>query len=123
MTGSKLIDSSVWIEYFFNNKYKDLLDSSNILYLSSLSLFEITKKLKKEKVAPTKIKIVVEFIKRKSIIIPITTEIAEAAVEISLKSSLPMADSLIYASSRKCKAHLFTCDNDFRGLEEITILN
>ncbi|MBI2103155.1 PIN domain-containing protein [Candidatus Woesearchaeota archaeon] len=123
MIESKFIDSSVWLEYFFNNKHLEIFDSSEVLFVSVLSLFEIERKLRREKIESKKIITALEFIKRKCIIVPISTEIAEKAVSSSLEFNIPAVDSLIYSSAKKCKAQFFTCDNDFRGLENVTILH
>ena len=50
MTDSKLIDSSIWLEYLFNGKNKEILEKDEVLLLSVISLFEIEKKLHKEKI-------------------------------------------------------------------------
>ena len=50
MTGSRLLDSSVWLAYLFNGAYSDVIDSEEVHLLSSLSLFEIKKKLIKSKI-------------------------------------------------------------------------
>lgn len=118
----KLIDSSVWIEYLFNNKFADLIDASQVLLLSTLSLFEIEKKLKKENIDPSKIKRCMEFLRLKSLIVPVHEEIAEKAVRISLEHDLAAIDALIYATAVVSNAELFTCDNDFRGLPRVKVL-
>jgi predicted nucleic acid-binding protein len=42
-TEFKLLDSSIWLAYFFAERevVKELIDSNEILYTSSLSLFEV----------------------------------------------------------------------------------
>ncbi|MEK6900778.1 MAG: PIN domain-containing protein [Nanoarchaeota archaeon] len=123
MTDSKLVDSSVWIEHLFNNKYNEIIDSDDILLISPLSLFEIKKKLKKEKIDNQKIKISLDYIKRKCLIIELTSEIAEEAAQLSFEHKIPAMDSLIYTTAKMRKAHFITCDNDFRGLPNVTILS
>ena len=51
MTDFKFLDSSIWISYFFDGLYKEIIDGDNALLVSSLSLFEIKKKLIKEKIS------------------------------------------------------------------------
>ena len=122
MTDIKLVDSSVWIEYLFNNHFQEIIDSGQVLYLSVLTLFEVYKKLKKEKIEQNKIIISLDFLKKRSLLIPVSAEIAEKAVELSLHHDLPAIDSLIYATAVHQRVHLITCDNDFRGLPEVTVL-
>jgi len=62
------------------------------------------------------------FIKKKSFIISVNSELAESAAEISIQHSLGAVDALIYASALKNNAVLFTLDNDFRGLKNVVVL-
>ena len=121
-TDSKLIDSSVWLAYLFNGEYKDIIESNEVLMLSSLSLFEIKKKLAKSKIDSGKIARSMDFIKKKSLVVPVNEEIAEAAVDISLNNNLPLVDSMIYAAAMLNNSTLVTLDNDFRGLKNTTLL-
>ena len=122
MKDSKLIDSSVWLAYLFNGKCTEVIDSEEILLLSTLSLFEIKKKLAKSKVESSKIIKSMEFIKKRSLVVPVSSEIAEKAVDFSLENGLPIIDSLIYATSILNNTTLITLDNDFRGLKNVVIL-
>jgi len=122
MTGSKLIDSSVWLSYFLNGEFQNIIESEEIIFLSALSIFEIKKKLSKNNFPHSKISESLEFIKKRSIIVPINVEIAEKAAEISLNHNLPAADSLIYSTSLLNDSILHTIDNDFRGLKGVLIL-
>ena len=121
MKDSKLVDSSVWIAYFFNGMHKEIIDSDEMLLLSVLSLFEIRKSLSKNKIAEDKIKKSMEFVKRRSLIIEVNTEIAEKAVDFSLENGLPIIDSIIYATSVMNESILVTLDNDFRGLKGVVL--
>ena len=122
MTDSKLVDSSVWIDYLFNGSCKEIIDSHEMLLLSALSLFEIKKKLIKNKIEENKIKTSMEFIRKKSLVIELNGEIAEKAAEVSIKHELPIIDSLIYTTAILHHADLITLDNDFRGLKDVLVL-
>ncbi|HLD79397.1 MAG TPA: PIN domain-containing protein [Candidatus Nanoarchaeia archaeon] len=123
MTDSKLIDSSVWLEYLIHGKYKDLFETKEILHLSVLSLFEIKRKLIRDKFNANEIITALEFIKKRMLIAPVSAEISNKAVELSLQYKLGAMDALIYASAALHPAVLITCDNDFRKLPEVTILS
>lgn len=49
-------------------------------------------------------------------VIDLSTNLALAAVQVSLTHSLPMADSIMLATARAHDATLWTQDVDFRGL-------
>ena len=123
MIDSRLIDSSVWLSYFLNGEFRDIIENESTLLLSVLSLFEIKKKLAKDSKTSGEISKAIDFIKKRSIIIPINEEIAEKAAEISLKHNLPAADSLIYSTSLLNDSVLYTIDNDFKGLDKISVLD
>jgi predicted nucleic acid-binding protein len=122
VTEHKLIDSSVWLAYFFNGKGKEIIESEEQLLVSTLSLFEIKRVLMKKEVSFGKIKEYLEFLKNKSITLTIDEKTAEKASEISIKSNLPSIDSLIYSTAMLNNAVLITLDNDFRGLPGAKIL-
>ena len=122
MKDSKLIDPSVWPGYLFNGRFTEVIDSDEIIFLSALSLFEIKKKLMKSRVETAKITKSMEFIKKRSLIIPVSGDIAKKAVELSLEKGLPIIDSVIYTTSVLNNAYLITLDNDFRGLKNAIVL-
>lgn len=79
-----------------------------------MSLFEIFKKVDKEKGEDLAIRIVAHMQLGK--VINLDSRISIYAAKISVENSIPMADSIIYATAKLNKATLWTQDNDFRGL-------
>ena|SRR3989338_11704817 len=122
MTDSKLLDSSIWLSYLINGNHTNIIETDEIFLLSVLSLFEIKRKILKYKIEKNKIIKMIEFVKKRSLIIPINDKISEKAAEISVEKNLPAIDSLIYSSAILNKSKLITLDNDFRGLKEVTLL-
>ena len=124
MTGSKFLDSSAWLAYFYaeNNEIKSIVESNIILLTSSISLFEVKNKLIKDKTEDIKAQNSINFIKERSLIIDVGAEIAEESVDIAKKHKLPVIDSLIYVSSLKNNSELITLDNGFSGLNNAKIL-
>lgn len=49
-------------------------------------------------------------------VVNLDSRISIYAANISVEKSIPMADSIIYATAQLNKATLWTQDNDFRGL-------
>ena len=120
-----LIDSSVWLSYFFaeNKKTEEIIESHSLLFTSVVSLFEIKRKLIKEKYSEDKVLEILMFIKEKSIVIKLDIKICEKAAEISIENKLPAIDSLIYTTSLVNDCKLVTGDNDFRGLKDVIIIS
>lgn len=121
LTGIELVDSSAWLAYYFgeSDEVKNIIDSDALLLTSSLSLFEIRKKLLKLNKDPIA---VLNFIKQRSGIIVPTIRIVEKAADIAIDKKLGAIDAMIYTSARLNNARLLTCDNDFRELEYATIV-
>ena len=124
MTDSKFLDSSAWLSYFYatNQEVKSIIESNTLLFTSVISIFEIKNKLTKEKINKIKIQRLIEFIKKRSLIINIDSEIAEKAVEFSINNNLHTVDALIYSSSLTNNSILITLDNDFGNLEKVIVL-
>ena len=125
MTDSRLLDSSAWLSYFYadNKEIKSIIESNSILLTSSISIFEIKKKLMKDKIEISKVERTIEFIKKRSLIINIDFLIADAAVNFAIKNNLATIDALIYSAAKKNNSILITLDNDFRNLNDVMILN
>ena len=122
MTACKLLDSSVWLAYFFNGSFSEIVDAEEIFLMSPLIVFEVKCKLVRAGVDPPKLLKSIEFMKKKSIVIPLDQEVAELAVDDAVKYNLPAIDALIYATSLKKDSLLLTLDNDFRGLKNVHVL-
>jgi toxin FitB len=122
MTEYSLIDSSIWIDYLVNGNHKELIEKEDKLLLATISLIEIKKKLSKLNIPSKEIESKLEYIRKQSILINLDIKIAEKASELVIKKSLPIADSIVYATASINNAILYTLDNDFRGLENVKIL-
>jgi len=118
------LDSSAWLAYFLaeNEEVKNIIDANNSLSTSIISLFEIKRKLLKEKYLQEKIATALKFIKTRSLIINLNEDITEQAANISVQEGLAAIDSLIYTSAQKNKSLLVTGDNDFRKLNDVKII-
>jgi predicted nucleic acid-binding protein len=121
MTEYNLIDSSVWIDYLVNGNFKDIIEKEEKLLLATISIIEIIKKLSKLNIPDKEINNKIEYIKKQSILINLDENVAKKASELVIKKSLPIADSIVYASSLVNNAILLTLDNDFRGFEKVKI--
>jgi len=122
MIGSSLIDSSVWIKYLFDAGCKEIIETEEQNYISVLSLFEIKLKLLKKNVKKDEVKEMIEFIKKKNIVLELNEKISEHAAELAFEKNLPAIDSIIYSTSIKNNLILITLDNDFRGLDKAKVL-
>lgn len=113
-----VVDSSGWLEYFTGTSrahlFAEAIEKTEILIVPSLSLFEIFKKVYKERGEDLALKMVAHM--QLGTVVNVDSRISIYAAKISVEKSIPMADSIIYATAQLNKATLWTQDNDFRGL-------
>ena len=118
-----IFDTYAWIEYFTgseNGKHvAKYVTNDGEIGVSSLCLAEIKVKYEREgRPADERL----QFIRLRSVILPVTEEIALQAAEHRLKNRLPMMDAVMYATAVLHKAKLLTGDKHFQGLPEAEFL-
>ena len=115
------LDSSGWIEILHNGpnarEFLVVLAKPSSVIVSTISLYEVWKytvlhadKLRADQIAD---------LMRQSSVYPVGPEIAIHAAALSTKNKLPMADSIIYATSLANQATLWTQDSHFEGLPHV----
>jgi predicted nucleic acid-binding protein len=121
---SYFVDSSAWLSYFYgeNRKARNVVESEAVIFTSVLSLFEVKRKMLREKHSGEDIESVMNFIKERSIIVDVNETHAERAAEISVEKRLHTIDALIYTGADEVKAILVTCNSDFRGLVNVEVI-
>lgn len=122
VTAIKCLDSSAWLAYFFaeSQDARELIESDALLITSSLSLFEIKKKLLLSKKGPEPF---LEFVKRRSQLIVPEIALTEKAADLAVEHKLGAMDALLYATSLFHHAEFVTGDNDFRGLPGVSLIS
>jgi len=116
-----IVDSSLWIEYFLENDIDqtviDVIKDTDNLYIPVISLYEVYKKflsigdIEKANIAVT--------IMQNAAVIGINPQLAVLAAQLGKQHKLPMADSIIYATSVLWDADLYTQDKHFENLERV----
>lgn len=121
----EFIDSSIWLAHLLeaNPNTSNILKSPQGLFTSILTLFEVERKLLSINLDKAKILSSISFIERNSTIVNINKEIVHNASNLAVNHNLGAFDALIYSSSISLNAVLITADNDFRGLENVEIIN
>lgn len=119
-----LVDSSGWLEFFSDSplaaKYYNYLERLNELVVPTLVIYEVYKKIKKERNEEEALLAIAHMGKAK--IVSLDDTLALSAADISLKYNLSMADAIIYATALQEKARLITSDTHFRQLPGVTFL-
>ncbi len=117
-----IVDSSCWLEYFSGSKIGDkvseIIEDVDNLLVPAITLYEVFKKLLVE-VDEDRALFAVAHMKQAKVI-DLDSDLAIYAAQTGKEFGLAMADSLIYATSRKHKARLYTSDKHFKELELVT---
>lgn len=119
------VDSWVWIEYFApktaGKEVKEIIEGENELITPTSVIaetyFKILTDINEEAAEKT-----LNFIKKKSVIIPIDEEIAKLAAKIKKLEKLALADAFVLATAKKFNAILLTGDSDFKNIQKVHYL-
>jgi predicted nucleic acid-binding protein len=121
-----IVDSSGWIEYLGGgrkaNDFAAYLDSQAVLFLPSIVVYEVHKKLYREAGKTPADQFVSKAFEYGERVIPLSLEISILASKTSLEQRLSMADAIIYETASQVRAQLITCDSHFENLPGVTIL-
>lgn len=116
-----VVDSSAWIEYFEDGQnaeaFSDAIESPEELVVSSLTLFEVYKRVSQaadERLATAAVGLMLQ-----GRIVDLSATLAISAAQVSMETGLPMADSIILATARAHDATLWTQDVHFEGLPRV----
>ncbi len=119
-----LVDSSGWIEFFgggpLAGRFASYFSSSARLVTPTIVLYEVYKKIKRERGEETALLITGRLSGTQ--VVPLSTSIALLAADLSLRHGLAMADAIVYATSRDQEAQLITSDADLKDLPGVVYL-
>ena len=110
-----LVDSCGWIEFFTDSpraaEYSKYLKNPSKVITPTIILYEVYKKIKKERTEDAAL-LAVSLV-NKTRLIPLTESIALTAADLSLRYLLPMADAIVYATAFEEKCKIITSDIHF----------
>jgi predicted nucleic acid-binding protein len=114
-----VVDSTFWLEYFTNteagNIVANIIENIDELIVPSIILYEVFKKMLIE-ASENDALFAIAHMKQGKVIV-LDDELALNAARISKEYKIPMADSIIYATSLKYNCTLWTQDKHFMELE------
>jgi predicted nucleic acid-binding protein len=117
-----LVDTCGWIEWLTEGALADsfascMQDPAELLVPTTVQ-YELYKWVKRESDENTALDTIA--LADDSLVIPLSTEIALVAADLSLSHKLAFADAVIYASARKYNVELVTSDDHFEDLPGVT---
>lgn len=122
-----LIDSHGWIEYITEGplakKYAKYTEAANIsdFITPSIVIYEVYKKVKFIKGEELALRIT-SYIINHTRIIDIDKKTSLNAADISIRTKLAMADSMVKAVAEENNAKIITGDKHFKGLEGVIFI-
>ena len=119
-----VVDSSAWLEYFADgpnaSAFAQAVEATDELIVPTICFYEVFKSVLRQRGESAALSAIA--LMRQGQVIPLAERIALLAADLSLQTKLPMADSVILATARLHRAHIWTQDADFDGLDDVTFV-
>jgi predicted nucleic acid-binding protein len=113
-----VVDTSGWLEYFFDGKNADSfsseIEATEHLVVPTICLYEVFKKVNLVAGEAKALQAIAQM--KQGRVVDVTERVALQAAQISIRYKMPMADSLILATTWIEQATLYTQDEHFKGL-------
>ena len=120
-----VVDSSGWLEYFADGSNADFfakaIENTTELIVPSISLYEVFKRMMQQRGEGAALEAVAVMMQGK--VIDLDSTLALSAAKVSAELQIPMADSIMLATSRMHQAALWTQDTDFEGVEGVKYIS
>jgi len=117
-----LVDTCGWIEWLTEgalaNSFASYMKDPAELLVPTTVQYELYKWVKRESDENTALDTIA--LADDSLVVPLNTDIALMAADLTLSHKLAFADAVIYASAQKYNAELVTSDDHFEGLPGVT---
>ena len=117
-----LVDTCGWIEWLTEgalvNSFAAYMKDPAELLVPTTVQYELYKWVKRESDENKALDTIA--LADDSLVVPLSTDIALVAADLTLSHKLAFADAVIYASARKYNVELVTSDDHFEGLTGVT---
>ncbi len=116
-----VVDSSGWLEFFADGPNADFfshaIQDTKKLIVPSLSIFEVFKRIIQQRKEGEALQAIA--VMQQGAVVELTSRLALEAAKLSIDEKLPLADSVILATSKAFKAILWTQDSDFENISGV----
>ena len=116
-----VVDSSGWLEYFADGPnagfFASAIQNLEYLVVPTLSIFEVFKRILQQRGEGEALQAAA--VMQQGSVAELTSVLALDAARLSLELGIPMADSIMLATSRSLDATLWTQDSDFKGIDGV----
>ena len=120
-----LVDSSGWLEYLADGEnakfFAPALEDVNNLIIPSICVYEVSKKIIQQKSEHEALQVAA--LMHQGRIIDLDLDLSISAARLSIAHKLPMADSIVLATSKSFQAVIWTQDVDFQGMKDVKFIS
>lgn len=113
-----VVDSSGWLEYFAAGANADFfagaIEATSDLIVPTLSLYEVFKRIVQQRDEQAALQAVA--VMQQGRVVDLSATLALSAARLSVLHRIPMADSVMLATTRAWNATLWTENRDFEGI-------
>jgi predicted nucleic acid-binding protein len=116
-----VVDSSGWLEYFADGPNADFfapaIEKTGDLIIPTISLYEVFKRVLQQKGEGEALQAIA--VMHQGAVVDLDAALALNAAKVSVKLSLPMADSIMLATALASGATFWTQDADFANIDGV----
>ncbi len=116
-----VVDSSGWLSYFADDNnsasFANPIEKLEELLVPSITLIEVFKSILRQKGEDAALEVIAHMEQGK--VVALDSGLALDAAYCGVEYKLPLADSIIYATTRKHEAVLWTQGIDFKDLNNV----
>jgi predicted nucleic acid-binding protein len=120
---ANVVDSSAWLEYFTNGagaaRFAPAIEAVDRLVTPSICLLEVFKIVLRQRTEGDALQAVA--LMRQGQVIDLDASLALSAAKLGVEHKLPLADSVVYATTLLVRGTLWTQDEDFNGLADVEL--
>jgi predicted nucleic acid-binding protein len=113
-----VVDSSAWLEYFANGSgakhFAAAIEAVDRLVVPAICVLEVFKVVLRQRGEDDALQAIAAM--QHGAIVPLDVSLALAAAKAGVQHKLPLADSIVYATSESVGGVVWTQDEDFKGL-------
>lgn len=112
-----VVDSCAWLEYFADGpnagEFAAVIEDTDHCVVPAICIYEVFRRMSLQLGESIAFEAVAAM--RRCRVVALDEELAVAAAQVARLHRLPMADAVIYATSQRCSAALWTQDGHFEG--------
>lgn len=116
-----VVDSSAWLSYFAGEAsarhFSAAIEAQATVVVPTICLLEVFKVIARQRGDGDALQAVA--LMQQSEVVPLDSNLAILAAKVSAEKRLPLADSVVYATTLHTGAVLWTQDDDFDGLPDV----